>query len=94
MIGYAWEEEEITVEKFSMLPAIFLGLHPQYMEVPKLGVESELQLPAYATSTTTLYLSCIYDLHQSSRQRQILNPQSEARDHTCILMDTVRILFL
>ena len=29
----------------------FLGLHLQHMEVPRLGVESELQLPAYATAT-------------------------------------------
>ena len=30
----------------------FLGLHPRHMEVPRLGIESELQLPAYATATT------------------------------------------
>ena len=29
----------------------FLGPHPQHMEVPRLGVESELQLPAYTTAT-------------------------------------------
>ena len=29
------------------------GLHPQHMEVPRLGVESELQLLAYATATAT-----------------------------------------
>ena len=29
---------------------IFLGLHLQYMEVPRLGVESELQLMAYITA--------------------------------------------
>jgi len=29
----------------------FLGPHPQHMEVPRLGVESELQLTAYATAT-------------------------------------------
>ena len=29
----------------------FSELHLQHMEVPKLGVESELQLPAYATAT-------------------------------------------
>ena len=28
----------------------FLGPHPQHMEFPRLGVESDLQLPAYATS--------------------------------------------
>ena len=30
---------------------IFLGLHMRYMEVPRLGTESELQLPAYTTAT-------------------------------------------
>ena len=29
----------------------FLGPYPQHMEVPRLGVESELQLLAYATAT-------------------------------------------
>ena len=28
---------------------VFLGPHLQHMEVPKLGVKSELQLPAYST---------------------------------------------
>ena len=28
----------------------FLGLHPWHMEVPRLGVESELQLPVYTTA--------------------------------------------
>ena len=31
----------------------FLGLHPWHMEVPKRGVELELQLPAYATAIAT-----------------------------------------
>uniref|UniRef100_A0A8C3W577 Uncharacterized protein n=1 Tax=Catagonus wagneri TaxID=51154 RepID=A0A8C3W577_9CETA len=30
---------------------IYLGRHPQRMEVPRLGVKSELQLPAYTTAT-------------------------------------------
>ena len=58
------------------------------MEVPRLGVESELQLPAYTTATATLDQSCICDLHHSSWQRRIFNPQSEARDQTHVLMDT------
>ena len=29
---------------------VFLGPHPQHMEVPRLGVEPELQLLAYATA--------------------------------------------
>ena len=40
---------------------VFLGLYPQHMEVPRLGVESELQLPAYATATAIPDLSYICD---------------------------------
>ena len=29
----------------------FLGLHPWHIEAPSLGVELELQLPAYTTAT-------------------------------------------
>ena len=60
----------------------FLGLHPWYMEVPRLGVESELQLPSYTTATAMWDLSHFCDLYHSSRQWQILNPLSEARDRT------------
>ena len=31
----------------------FSGLHLQHMEVPRLGVKSELQLPAYTTAYAT-----------------------------------------
>jgi len=55
----------------------FLGLPLCHMEVPRLGVEMELQLPAYATATQDL--SCTCDLHPNSWQRQILSPLSEAR---------------
>ena len=64
-----------------------LGLYPWHMEVPRLGVESELQLPAYTTATATWDLSHVWDLHHSSWQHWILNPLHEARDWTCILMD-------
>ena len=57
------------------------------MEVPRLVVKSELQLPAYTIATATQDLSHVYDLHHSSRQCQILNPLGEARDWTYILMD-------
>ena len=57
------------------------------MEVPWLGVKSELQLPANATVTATWDLSRICDLHHSSQQYQILNPLIKARDGTHILMD-------
>ena len=58
------------------------------MEVPGLGVESELQRQAYTTATATPDPSHICDLHHSSRQRPILNPLSEVRDQTCVLVDT------
>ena len=35
----------------------FLGLYLQHMEIPRLEVKSELQLPAYPTATATLDLS-------------------------------------
>ena len=64
------------------------------MEVPRLGVQSELQLPAYTTATETRDLSHVFNLHHSSRPFQILNPLSEARDRTCNLMDAGQIRFL
>ena len=60
------------------------------MEIPRLGAESELQLPA----TAVWDLSCVCDLHHSLWQCRILNFQSEARYWTCTLMDTSRIRFL
>ena len=57
------------------------------------AVESELQLPAYATAMAMPDLSHICDLHHSSRQCRILNPLSEARDRTFILLDTSQIRF-
>ena len=60
-----------------------------HMEFPRLGVELGPLLPATATATQDL--SCICDLHHSSRQHRILNPLSEARDGTCILMDASQI---
>ena len=59
---------------------LFLGPHPLHMEVPRLGVELELQLPVYPQPQQR---GTPAPLH-----RQILNPLSEARDRTPILMDT------
>ena len=60
------------------------------MEVPRLGVKSKLQLPAYATAT--LDLSYVCDLHHSSQKCQILNSLSKAKDQTCILIMLVGFL--
>ena len=65
----------------------FLGPHLRHMEVPRLGVASELQLPAHTTATATPDPSCVSDLRYSSRQEWILNPLSKARDGTCVLTE-------
>jgi len=62
------------------------------MEVPRLGVKSELQLPAYTTATATRDLSRVWDLHRTT-QCWIINPLSKARDGTYLLMDTSQIPF-
>ena len=54
------------------------------MEVPRLGVKSELQLTAYTTATQDP--SHICHLYHSSEQCRILNPLIKARDWTRILM--------
>ena len=60
----------------SFISFFFLGLHLWHIEVPRLGVELEPQLPAYTTATAMPDPSLV------------INPLSEARDQTCILMDT------
>ena len=50
----------------------------RHVQVPRLGVQLELQLPAYTTATQDW--SHVYDLHHSSGQRRILNPLREARE--------------
>ena len=51
-----------------------------HMEVPRVGVESELQLLAYITATASQDPSHICELHHSSRQCQIPDPLGKARD--------------
>ena len=63
-----------------------------HMEFPRLGVKLELQLPAYITATATLDPSWVFDLQLGSGPCRILNPPSEPRDRTCILMDTSQVL--
>ena len=58
------------------------------MKIPKLKVKLELQLWTYTTAIATRDLSHVSDLHHSSWQCPILNPLNEARDWTCILMNT------
>ena len=63
------------------------------MEVPRLGIELELQLLANTTAIAAWDLRCICDLHPSSPQCWILNPLGKARGRMRILMDTSWIHF-
>ena len=49
---------------FFFFSFFFFRPHPWYMEVPRLGVELELQLSAYTTAKAMPDLSYICDLHQ------------------------------
>ena len=65
--------------------------HSIWKEVPRLGVEFELQLLAYTTATAMQDPSHICKLHHNSWQRQILNPLSKVRDRTLVLMETSQV---
>ena len=69
---------------------VFLGPHLQHVGAPRIGVKSELQLPAYATTTATATWdpSHVCNLHHRSQQCWLLNPLMEARERTRVLMDT------
>ena len=45
------EKRENQIFSFFFLSFDVLGPHPRHMEVPRLGVELELELPAYTTAT-------------------------------------------
>ena len=56
------------------------------MEVPWLAVELEQWPLAYATATATRDPGHVCDLHHSSWQCQVVNPLSQVRDGTCVLV--------
>ena len=72
----------------------FLGLHLLHMDVPRLGVKSELKELSYAPVTAILDQRCICDLHHSYWQHQILNSPSKARDRIHIVTNTHQLLNL
>ena len=72
--------EEIKSIFFFFFFFFFLGLHPQHKEIPRPGVELELQLPAYASATAMPDPSSNCDLRHSSGQCWILNALSEVED--------------
>ena len=70
---------------------IFILFYFRGTPVPRLGVKSEPQLPAYTTATAMQDLSHVCKLYHSSQQQGILNPLSEAMDRTYVLMDTSQV---
>ena len=75
--------------------SFFFFLRPplRHMEVPSLGVELELPLPACTTATATQDLRYTCDLYHRSCQHRILNPLSEARNRTRFLMGTSQVRY-
>ena len=65
-----------------------------HMEVPGLRVKTELQLWVTATATATPDPCCVCNLHHSSGNTRSCNPLSQARDQTCIPVNTSWILNL
>ena len=84
---------EIFLQAPNTHKTFFFCPHLWHMEVPRLGVPSELHLPAYTTATATRDPSHICNLHHGSWQRWILNPLSEAGDQTHILMVISQICY-
>ena len=65
------------------------GPHPRHMGVPRLGIQLELQLLVYATATPDPSRVC--NLRHTSWQCWIVNPLSEARDRTRVVVKTSQV---
>ena len=74
---------------YDYIPLIYLPFRAplEAYGCSKARVESDLQMQAFATDIATVDPSHICGLHRSSQQCQIINPLSEARYWTGILMD-------
>ena len=57
--------DKVALDSFFFFDSFFLGPHLWHMEVPELGVELELQKPAYETATATPDLSHVCNLRHS-----------------------------
>ena len=91
LICYATRELPFNISSFFF--PLFLRPHLQHMEIPRLGVELELQRPAYTTATVMPDMSHVWHLNCNSRQHQILNLMSEAKGQTCILINTNQVCY-
>ena len=72
---------------------MYIYIHTHiYVEVPRLGVASELWLQAYTIAMATQDSNLICNLHHSLQQHGILSPLSEVRDQTLILWTLCQVL--
>ena len=90
---FYFNEGTLNHSPFIYLFIFLSGPYSQHMEVPRVGVKSELQLLAYIIATAKDMSQIFCDLHHSSWQHQILNPLNEARDRTRILIYTGWVRF-
>ena len=97
VVGFLLKHSYFTISQdfvgffFFVVVVVFLGPHPKHMEVPRLGVKSELQVQAYTATTVIQDLRRIRGLYQSSKQCQILNSLGKTRYGTSKHMDIRRI---
>ena len=81
----------IYIHSFSFVFCLFRATLMAYR-----GSQARSQIGAVATGLHHSHSNagselCLCDLHYSSQQHWILNPLSEARDRTHILMDTSQV---
>ena len=91
LVYFIYNHYEVSISVIIIIIIFFRSTLAAYGS-PGPGIELELQLPAYTTATAMWDPSHVCDLHHSSQQCQIFNPLSEARDQTCIFMDTSWVL--
>ena len=72
---------------------VFLELHSEHMEVPRLGLYWSCSCQPYAIATAMRDPSCVFTLHHSSRQCWILSSLSKTRDWTQVLIDTSQVRY-
>ena len=82
-------EGNVTTPYLCGFVVFFLGPPLVHMEISRLGAEWGLHLPAYPTDPARPDPSQTCDLSCRFWQCWILNPLSEARDGTRLLMDTM-----
>ena len=76
----------------SFIHSFFLWLHLQHRQVPRLGFDSELRLQAIP-QLQQHQIQAKSATYHSLQQCQVLNPLSEDRDQTCILMVTSQVCY-